>query len=372
MKNHCILLIISNILSLVSFFLHAQNSIGESQRWDERMINEAAVWKNLFLHYSKADKTSYWPERKLALMKIVNEFPTSQWVDDALLMITNEKAVIENNIDEAIPELKKIQKNYPNESTIIDFWHPHRGCQINQTWLAWVPRLIVPDKNNNVINTIPFDRDNHIDELELEAITFFEHLEKYPERTKDVAQYLIALMLKQKGDAEGAIHELEVLLSNKNLQNLRTIDYEASKLPHGYLIESVPPYNRFPLIRVELAACNLLLRLYSLQKEDHKLLQLADKIANEYSFDGWYWFINKKLGNIYAQHNQPIKAQEQYQLSIGGINKRCKNLGERYKVFYEKGLAIKSKNFISWEDEALKIYYGDITKIEMLQKNLEE
>jgi hypothetical protein len=42
------------------------------------------------------------------------------------------------------------------------------------------------------------------------------------------------------------------------------------------------------------------------------------------------------------------------------------------KILYEKGLAIKSKNFISWEDVAIKAYHGDIAKIEMLQKNLVE
>ncbi len=365
-------LIISNIFLLVSFFLNAQNIIGEPQRWDQRIINEADIWKNLLLNYNCVDIASCWTERQQAMMKIINEFPTSQWADDALLMMVGEKAIINNNIDVAILELRKIQKNYSSESTIIDFWHYQRGCQIDQTWLMWIPSLIVRDENNNVINTVPFDRDNDIDDLELETITFFEHLEKYPQKTKDVAQYMIALMLKKKSDAEGAIHELEVLLSDKNLQEIRTTDYEASKSPHGYLIGSAPPYNRFPVIRVELEACKLLLSLYSLQNEDEKLIKLSDKIANEYSFDGWYWFINKYIGNIYAQHDQPIKAHEQYQLSIEGIKKRCNNLSERMKVFYEKGLAIKSKNFISWEDDALKAYYGDIAEIEMLQKNLEE
>ncbi len=162
----------------------------------------------------------------------------------------------------------------------------------------------------------------------------------------------------------------EAILSNKNFQEIKRIDYEASQLPHGYLIESAPPYDRLPLIRVELSACNLLLGLYTLNNEDEKLIQLSDKIANEFSFDGWYWFINKKLGNIYAQHNQTIKAYEQYQLSIEGIKKRCKNLGERYEVLYEEGFVIKPEDFISWEDQSLKIYYQDIAEIERLQENV--
>jgi len=42
------------------------------------------------------------------------------------------------------------------------------------------------------------------------------------------------------------------------------------------------------------------------------------------------------------------------------------------KDFYEKGLAIKSKNFVSWEDEALKAHSGDIAEIRKLQKSLKE
>ena len=40
--------------------------------------------------------------------------------------------------------------------------------------------------------------------------------------------------------------------------------------------------------------------------------------------------------------------------------------------FYEKGLAIKSKKFVSWEDEALKAHSADIAEIRKLQKSLKE
>lgn len=74
----------------------------------------------------------------------------------------------------------------------------------------------------------------------------------------------------------------------------------------------------------------------------------------ECSPDGWYWDINIYVGDIYAQHDLVIKANEQYELSIKGINERCKNLSQRMEVFYEKGLIIKPKNLISWEDEAIQ------------------
>jgi predicted negative regulator of RcsB-dependent stress response len=372
MKKYFRYLIISKLFLIVSVFLNAQTIIEDPQRWDLGIINESAIWKNLLLNYNCIDITSCWTERQQALMKVIDEFPNSQWADDALLMMACEKAIIDNSIDEAILELRKIQKNYPYESTIVDGWHYQRGCHINETWLMSVPGLVVCDEIGNVRKIYPFDRDSIIDNLEMETITFFKHLEKHPQRTKDVAQYIIALMLQKKGDIERAINELEDFLSNKDLRKIRTIDYEASKKPNGHLIESVPPFDAFPIWRVEFAACQLLLNFYSKQNENEKLIELSNKVVIECSPDGWYWHINKYLGDIYAKHNYSTKASEQYDLAIKGILERSKNQSKRMEDFYEKGLAIKPENFVSWEDEALKFYSGDIAEIKKLQKSLKE
>jgi hypothetical protein len=102
------------------------------------------------------------------------------------------------------------------------------------------------------------------------------------------------------------------------------------------------------------------------------LIEVSSKIVNEFSPDGWYWQANKNLGDIYAKHNFLKKANEQYDLSIKGIKQRSKNHAERMQNLYEKALAIKSKDFVSWEDEANKAYSSDITEIEKLQNNLKE
>jgi len=352
--------------------LNAQTIPENHERWDHIMIRESAIWKNILVNYNCIDITSCWEERQKALNRVIKEFSTSQWVDDAMLMLICEKAIVDNSIDKAILELKELQKKYPTESTIVDGWHFQRGCQINETWLMWAPSLVVHDYDGNIKKTFPYDRDSIIDNLELETLTYFDHLDRYPQKTTDIAEYIIVLMYLKLGETDSAIKELENFLSKKDFREIRTTDFEASKKPTGGFIESTPPFDVAPLWRVELASCQLLINLYSKQKQIDKLIEVSNKIVTEYSPDGWYWQINKDLGDIYAKHKYLKEANEQYNLSINGIKKRSKIQAARIQQLYEKGLAIKSKNFANWEDEALKAYKSSIIEIENLKRNLNE
>jgi len=372
MKYYINYIILNFVFLLISISIVAQTKNENHNRWDLEIINKSDIWKNLLVNYNCTDITSCWTDRQTALKKVINEFPKSQWVDDAILMLIGDQAIVDNDVDNAIVKLREIQKQFPIESTIVDGWHYQRGCYINETWLMCAPGLVVRDENDNVIKTYPFDRDSIMDYLETETISYFDHLNKYPQRTKDIAQYIIALMYLKNGDVESAINELEVLLTEKDLRKIRNIDFEASKKPNGGFIESTPPFDVAPLWRVELASCQLLINLYSKQNQIDRLIEVSSKIVNEFSPDGWYWQTNKNLGDIYAKHKYLKKANEQYDLSIKGIKQRSKNHAERMQHLYEKGLAIKSKDFVSWEDEANKAYAADITEIEKLQDNLKE
>jgi hypothetical protein len=372
MKYYINYIILSLVFLLISISIVAQTKNENHNRWDMEIINESDIWRNLLVNYNCTDINTCWPDRQKALYKIVNEYPKSQWVDDALIMHTCDKAIIDNDLDNAIVKLREIQKEYPSESTIIDGWHYQRGCYINATWLMNAPSLVVRNENNIIIKTYPFDRDSILDDLELETLAYFNHLDKYPQLTKDIVQYIIALMYLQKGEIEKAINELEALLSNKDLQNIRNIDFEASKKPNGNFLESVPPYDVAPLWRVELASSQLLLNLYSEQNHNVKLIEFSNKIANEFSPDGWYWQLNRNLGIIYEKHKYFIKAKEQYDIAINGIKQRSIIQAKKMQRLYEKGLAIKAKDFVSWEEEANKTYSADIAEIEKLKNNLKK
>jgi hypothetical protein len=371
MKDFIRYIIISISFLLITLLLNAQEKIVKSDRWDQNIIMDAKIWPNLLVNYIYEDRILHWPKRKQALTKVIVDFPNSKWADDAALLLAGQQAVLDNNLDVAILGLREIIKKYPLENTIVVSWNSLKGCQINEGWLMWAPSLVAFNVDFSVRATFPFDKDGIISILEAEVLTYFEHLERYPQRTKDVAQYIIALMLRQKGDIAGAISELEDLqIAYPDLSKIRTIDFEAAKKENGHLIESEPPFDATPIWRVQYTASLLLIDLYLMQKNKDKVLDLSKRIELECSPNGWYWNINKYLGNIYSQFNLLELASEQYDLSIKGIRERSKSEGIRLNTLFEKGYVIKPKDFISWEDEALKSHLNTISEIKDLQDKL--
>ncbi|NLD47074.1 MAG: hypothetical protein GX660_07725 [Clostridiaceae bacterium] len=286
-------------------------------------------------------------------------------------MLIGEKAIIENNIEGAIIELREIIKKYPSKNTILVNWNHEKGCLINEAWLMWAPGLVSFNEDNSIRTSFPFDKDSTISVLENEVLTYFEHINNYPQKTKDVAQYIIALILRHIGDNEGAISELENIQTKyADLSKIRANDFDAATQPYGYLIENEPPFDEFPLWRVQYAASLLLTDLYSQQNEIANVKKLSSKIVSECSPDGWYWNINKYVGDIYAKNNLKNLAIEQYDIAIDGIKNKSKKKGNRLNVLYQEGYVIKSKNFTSWEDEAIKSKSNTISEIKLLRDSL--
>jgi hypothetical protein len=342
-----------------------------SERWDQYMIKEAAIWKNLVVNYAYADRSAHWQETKQSLTKVIDDYPNSPWADDAAMLLVAEKSVIENNIDGAISGFREIIKRYPFRSTIIVDWRYDRGCHISEAWLMWAPSRVELNEDNSVRISFPFDRDSYISRQENEVLTYFEHLDKYPNSTKDLAQYIIALMLRQKGDMNGAISELkDIIVRYPDLSIIRKADFDASKKPYGYLIGCEPPFDAYPVWRVQYQACLMLLNLYSQQKNQVKVEEISLKLASECSPDGWYWYINRQLGNIYALHNLPQLASLQYDIAIKGIRDFAKSRGTRMQILFEEGYMIKPADFTSWEDIALNSLSNTIAEIEYLKSKL--
>lgn len=368
MKNMKIF-IICNFLLFFSFALQAQGN--NSNGWDKQIIEEADIWKNLLVGYIYEDRNSHWPKRKEALTRIISDYPNSKWTDDAELLLAGEKAIMEDDIEGAINELKEIIKKYPSESTIVTSWNYEKGCLISEAWLMWAPGLVSYNEDESIKTSFPFDKDSSISILENEVLTYFEHIQKYPQKTKDVAQYIIALMLRHLGKNDEAISELKNFQNTyPDLSKVKEHDFNAANRPYGYLIENEPPFDEFPIWRVQYAASLLLIELYSQQNDIENVKKLSSKIISECSSDGWYWNINKYAGDIYAKNNLKKQAIEQYDLAINGIKNKSKKKGDRHNVLYQNGYLIKSKDFISWEDEAIKSNSNAISEIKLLRDNL--
>lgn len=370
MKKIFQIIYLTQIFLLISSGLIAQNDI-INESWDQKMIEEAKVWKKLLTHYSKENRTIYWIEREQSLNIVLNEFPKSQWADDAALLIAGEKVIEDHDWDKAIITLREIMKKYPDESTIINNWDAYNGCQISKAWLMWAPCLVILNEDASIKTAFPFNKDGKMDMLEKEALAYFEHLEKYPQRTRDVAQYMIALMLQQKGKTNEAILELEILLSNyPDLSKIRTIDFDASKRENGHLIGNEPPFDALPIWRIQYSASILLINLYVKQNRIEEAITICSKLVQQCSPDGWYWNINEFIGNIYATNNFPTLAYEQYDKSINGIKEKSKIKAIRMDALLSTGNAMKPENFVSWDDVILKSNKGWIDKIENSKESL--
>ena len=73
MKKYIRYLIIIKLLLVVSSFLCAQTENDNPERWDQKIINESAIWKNLLVNYNCTNITSCWTDRQTALKKVINE-----------------------------------------------------------------------------------------------------------------------------------------------------------------------------------------------------------------------------------------------------------------------------------------------------------
>ena len=363
------------ILIIIAFSLDAQNlqeNTSSNQQWENSIINDALIWRNLLIKHTLANKNEFWVERQAAFNKVITDYSNSNWADDAALMLVGERAVIENNIDDAITDLREIILNYSTESTIVTGWDYTRGCEISEAWLMYAPSLVLINKNDSVIAR-PYNRDGRISIVEHEQLAYFNHLENYPQLTKDVAHYIIALMLKRNNDIDGAINELEILLSAyPDLSVIRNIDYSAYQQQYGYLIGSVPPYDNSPIWRVQYSASVLLINLYIQQNNIKDATKIADKLSVQVTYDGWYWGLNRYLGDFYAKNNSVNKAILEYDRAIQGLNNKIERDAERLPILYDNGYLIKPKNFISWEDAVQKLQLHNINEINKLKNKLIE
>ncbi len=334
-------------------FAHGQEI--RSQRWDLHMEAEREIWKNIRL-YSSVNSAN-WPERKSQLEKVINQFPTSQWADDAILILVGEQAVIDGNTESAIAALRQVMESYPLEDTIVAGWSRDQGCRLDHFWL---------------MSTVPLlsrSRSGHRGDQWLEIIAYFEHLEKYPRRTVDVAQLMIAQMLYSQRNVKGAIAELEAIIDREaDLRTIVVADNQLAKRPNAHLVKSYTSYGfRQEVTRPQYSAYRYLMPLYQSQSEVKKAIAIGLELANVASPDGRYWSMNRLVGDLLAKNGRWAKAAEQYQLAVNA-----------YREFVEETIAEKELSnqslppgATSWRQQILEVW-GMNHRLTELEKRLTE
>ena len=302
-----------------------------SKRWDLQMIEEAPIWHRLKIHYFSDPIEKYWPQRKTALQTVINQFPASRWADDAALMLAGGQASIEGDRAGALITLRQVMANYPDRNTVVVGWAPDIGCALDRTWLG---TTVLLSPSGSVTESRPFDRYGGISKEKLEILAYFEHLEKYPRRTIDVAQLIRAQIWAEGGDFKGAIAELEAIIDKSaELKTLVAIDEQVTRpnITHSAPVRIVPFLVRLRgVARPQYSAYRYLMHLYQSQKDVKKAMAVGLELANIASPDGREWFINRVVGNLLAQNGRWAQAEEQYQFAVNG-----------YRAYVERLIAEK-------------------------------
>lgn len=285
----------------------------EIERWDIMMSEEVQVWNYLLEDYFYGPKEEHWPKRKKALEKIVNEFPDSQWADDASLILACGKFEFEHNAEGALSDLKSIGSKYPNGKTIINpWWSAGAGCKIDEVWMMGQGRLSYRNRDGSVRKGKPFDSDSVISMDEKEILAYFSHIERNPIFTKDAAHIFVAEILGHQGEYEAAVDELRGILS-RALQQLNSFEADGrfSVTEDGF-------YGR-TLSRPQFRACIALMGYCEKTGDIETAVSEIDKFSVVLNQSASYSVI-KQVGQFYEKHGFVPKATLQYQKALEKVN----------------------------------------------------
>ena len=225
------------LLSVAAFVLGACGTASlaaddaTSTRWDKRMapLEEVKIWSNLIVGYRYGNPAAVWPARKQSLQRIVTEHPDSQWADDAAIILACGLYEFEGQAEASINAFREILVDYPEADTVVVpmLWMIANGVQmvgngvpLDETWLQAVSALKCRGRDG-IREGTPYNHPRAPLSTSRGMLAYFDHLRKYPIRTRDVVRVLLSDVYAHEKDFPAAIRELETLLSS-------TDDYEAA------------------------------------------------------------------------------------------------------------------------------------------------
>ena len=310
-------------------------SWGETQtpnnitRWDLMMIDieQVRVWHNLLDGYFST-ANEHWRSRKASLQKITNEFPNSQWADDAALILACGKFEFENDAEGAILALSDIISRYPNGNTIISpWWVAGSGCRFDNIWEMAQGSLSYHNRDGSIRKGRPFDAHGYMSQDRKEILAYFDHLNKYPVYTKDVARIFISEILLHQGRFSDAALEYETLLSDPQFSKAVQEDAVAASQVNGYLIKNID--------RPQYRAYIALVESYKKLGKSERIIAETDKLAAVVNH-GANIGIVKRVGETYDEIGLESKARSQYQIALGKLNNLIDIDKKRTKLLREQ------------------------------------
>lgn len=210
------------LLSVAAFVLGACGTASlaaddaTSTRWDKRMapLEEVKIWSNLIVGYRYGNSAAAWPARKQLLQRIVTEHPDSQWADDAAIILACGLYEFEGQAEASINAFREILVDYPEADTVVvPLWILGHAVHLDETWVQAVSALKYLGRDG-IREGTPYNHPRAPLSTSRGMLAYFDHLRKYPIRTRDVVRVLLSNVYAQNKDFPAAIRELETLLSS--------------------------------------------------------------------------------------------------------------------------------------------------------------
>jgi tetratricopeptide (TPR) repeat protein len=325
-------------------------------RWDQLRIRDYPIY-NLFVKARSAGAGSgtepvQWkfakrdgkpfvdPYRKKNLKKLLSLYPDTEYADDAVMLLARAKFFYDNDAKGAIKDLYKVISKYPKDDWIAEdpqfLEHAmisslKRGKTKNgeprtNGWFGrYVPSLQEIEKmpeSPHRKNTISLAIRHH------EKLTYFKHLDEYPNLTADEARYWIAKIIiyaKLTDRYDEAISNLQKVVNAHKVDKRAEIDLFESKKTNGRLI-----WERFP--RTERKSHVEIIDLYMKMQDFSKAKEAAEDYISLHKGHVSVYNVHLKAGQAYEFLGDWDKVAEHFEKLLG-----CPRiLGTTFKQEYQR------------------------------------
>ncbi len=179
---------------------------------------------------------------------------------------------------------------------------------------------------------------------------YVSHLEEYAFLTIDIADFFIYLNLQNSGKKKEAMQAIGKIISRHTLVKMRDTKIHDKKV-------AVEPYGvkLWGIMRPEIIAnIYMIHELRSLGKTDNAISSLQN-LVDAISDDGFYWQLNKMLGDLYLDNSQNSQAQKQYRIALVGCIERMK-VETSFLILSRTGKARKNIPLpASWSNDLMEL-----------------
>ena len=355
MKIKNILLVLVFILSISMSLVAEENSYNLAQY--DFLTNQAIVepildffsianyfpFSNITKSRITEDEIMQWHQLKPELEKIANQ-KNNERNADVFLMLACGKWLFENKTNEAINMAKSVNDKYPNATTILSIkrFFTSELCPFEMIFIFYNHFSQLLKYNKHQITLL-----SESDQIyKLMEDKFIAHMIEHPMYASDVAKVL-------EYHLTGDINLLKEILQNHPYSEMRKnkqYDKETMLSEYGQAFyNSYNPDKHF--IRNEIIVAEY---LSGADKQDG--LATFEKVVEAISDDGFYWWINERLGGKLLYQKQFSEAEKQYKLALKGYYNTISNKTLYITKTHSKRVRRNKKlNNINWENKIIKL-----------------